>query len=73
MPTTTKKKVSRQRSWQLKKIAEGKCPCGKEKAPDASVCPECGEIRRTQARNRYRVKKGIPLNAPIAKRKKRKI
>lgn len=47
--------MSRQRKWQLKKIAEGKCPkCGEIRVAGACLCPRCLQMQR----ERQRIKRG---------------
>lgn len=59
--------VSRQLRWQHKQIKEQNCrQCGEPKV-DKNHCAACAEKLRTRARNRYRLRAGIPLEAPLAK------
>lgn len=63
--------ISPQRKWQLAKIAEGICPaCGKAKSvPGKKHCKKCAKRLRIAARNRYRLKHGIPLDTPLHERR----
>ena len=66
-----KETMSRQRKWQLKKMREGKCPnCGEPKGRDILQCNLCAENVRINSRDRYRLKMGIPLDAPIQKQRR---
>lgn len=57
--------ASRQRKWQMRKAAEGLCViCGKP-AVTNWFCPFHTKQGRDINRNRYRLKAGIPLNAPL--------
>ena len=59
------KTISKQREWQLRKKAAGLCTrCGSAVAK-STLCDPCRAINRTECRNVYRRKKGIPLDAPI--------
>lgn len=71
MDTTTDKTISRQRRWQLRKLAAGQCSeCG-AKATSAGLClPHLQRYRET-ARARYRTRHNIPLDRPVARTKPR--
>ena len=59
--------ISRQRKWQLKKMAQGLCcTCG-EKAVGDSYCREHLDYHRKSNRDAYRVKHGIPEDQPLMK------
>lgn len=46
-----KKKISRQRVWQLKRIAEGRCQiCGSERMAHAVLCDVCNELKNSKRR-----------------------
>lgn len=63
--------MNRQRQWQLDRLASGRCPgCGRAAVPGKTCCVECGEDQRIRARNRYRIKHGIPLDAPVRRKVK---
>lgn len=56
---------SRQRLYQDANVALGLCrQCGVV-AETANLCPDCADKNRIAARERYRIKKGIPLDAPL--------
>jgi len=61
-----KKKLSRQRRWQLKQTAAGRCTiCGKPLADNSkSFCPEHRERNRRRNFIDSRKRAGIPLNVP---------
>lgn len=63
------KGVSKQRRWQVRKEAEGKCAlCGKPICQESvRYCQEHLESNRKRARERYRLKNGIPADAPLLK------
>lgn len=47
------RKISRQREWQIKKIAEGKCSsCGKPRTLSKYVCNDCLKKRREYQRKK---------------------
>ena len=59
--------ISRQRRYQLKKKKAGLCvQCGKKRVT-AFHCIECAAKHRTNARNQYRKRHNIPLDAPLYK------
>lgn len=63
---STEKPMSRQRKWQLKKLATGLCElCGKKPISTTYHCVDCAEKQRTRRRNNYRLKHGIPLDAGL--------
>ena len=64
IPTET---MSRQRRWQLKKVAEGKCQICSKPLFSSSLCEE--HTLRGRDRNfvRYRDKVGIDVDAPLKK------
>ena len=67
------KEISRQRKWQIEKRDAGLCiKCGKT-AERGGLCLHHLELRRTDGRNRYRKKRGIPLDAPISKNGRKRI
>ena len=46
-----RRELSRQRRWQLARIAEGRCSqCGKPRRHYAAVCDECALIQRRRNR-----------------------
>jgi predicted amidophosphoribosyltransferase len=48
-----RKVVSRQRSWQLKKIANGMCAtCGNSREHSGSYCDKCAESHRLKMREK---------------------
>lgn len=56
---------SRQRLYQEANVAMGLCgQCGRD-LETANLCPDCADKNRIAARERYRKKKGIPLDAPL--------
>jgi hypothetical protein len=56
---------SRQRKYQLANKQMGLCQnCGVE-AETGSLCSDCADKNRIAARERYRKRKGIPLDAPL--------
>ena len=63
----TEKDISRQRKCQLRKLTQGLCiRCGKSRPKEASrLCSACHEKEKTMLRNRYRLRVGIPLDAPL--------
>jgi len=51
-------KVSRQRAWQKRKVAEGLClACAKEPLVNKSHCVACREVSRERNRARLKAKK----------------
>lgn len=56
--------VSRQRRWQKKKHREGKCVICGQHTGGSFFCGKHAEANRRRARERYRRKRGIPLDAP---------
>jgi len=59
---------SRQRRWQMARLAHGKCIiCGKGQKVNGK-CNLCIEKNRLAARNRARIKSGIPLDTPVKRR-----
>lgn len=59
-------KSSKQKRWQEAKALAGLCiTCGKNPAEEKCYCAACAERQRDKARARYRLKKGIPLDAPL--------
>lgn len=62
-------KLSRQRVWQKKQAALGRCIiCGTK---GGSLCAKHRARHREMARKRHRIKHGIPLDAPLWKRTKK--
>lgn len=57
--------MSRQRRWQIMREREGLCGYCPNVAERGGICEPCREKRKTRYRNRYRLKRGIPLDAPI--------
>lgn len=56
---------SRQLRWQKKQLKLANCrQCGRPKVTKHH-CAECAEKMRIKARNRYRLKVGIPIDAPL--------
>lgn len=48
-----KSELSRQRLWQLKRIAEGKCPqCGVAKEAKTFLCPKCAKANAIRNREK---------------------
>ena len=63
VPGTSPIGGSRQSRYQHRRHAEGKCwQCG-QPVVDGWRCAPCREKKRTNSRNFYRKKHGIPLNA----------
>jgi hypothetical protein len=62
--------MHRQQTYQQEHEDKGlcrQCPCPAE----GLFCTACRDKERTRARNRYRTKHGIPLNAPIRRTRPR--
>jgi len=59
--------LSKQRRWQLKMLAAGRCrQCGAPRVEgSAAHCAACREKSRVAGRNRYRRMAGIPLDLPV--------
>lgn len=58
---------SRQIRWQQKQLKKNNCrQCGRPKV-NKHHCAECAEKIRVRARNRYRLKVGIPIEAPLSR------
>lgn len=56
---------SRQIRWQQKQLKKNNCrQCGRPKV-NKHHCADCAEKIRIRARNRYRLKVGIPIDAPL--------
>lgn len=52
------KPISRQRAWQLRKQAEGKCTqCGNPSRESKTQCEECAVKNATASLRRYHLKK----------------
>jgi hypothetical protein len=62
-----KPEISRQRKWQLRKKAEGKCELCGEPSAGGVHCEKHKKMNRIYYRSKYRLKKGIPLDAPMIK------
>jgi len=63
-----KKPLSRQRLFQIRRNAEGKCgTCSNPKRDGCTQCDACMERQRVHARNKYRELAGIPFDAPVGK------
>lgn len=61
--------MTKQRIWQINQQQQGKCViCAKPAIPGKTLCASHRASGSTYARNRYRAKVGIPLNAPPQKR-----
>ena len=46
--------MSRQRDWQIKKVAEGNCGlCGKKRSDYLSLCNECAQNKREYKRRKF--------------------
>ena len=60
-----KKKMSRQRAWQVRQNAAGKCAFCNEPIYRIDACKRHYERRKAWCRNRYRAAHGIPLDAPL--------
>lgn len=66
-PPVSSESMSRQLRWQRNQLKKQNCrQCGEPKV-DRNHCAVCAEKLRIRARNRYRLLKGIPLEAPLAK------
>ena len=59
------KKKSRQQEWAERRHAKGVCVVCGEPLSSKWYCQEHTESVRENARNRYRKKHGIPVNAPL--------
>ena len=58
--------MSKQREWQRRMIAEGKCmSCAAPRNLYAAYCDDCMCKKRILVRNARRRKNGIPLDAPV--------
>jgi hypothetical protein len=59
--------LTKQRRWQLKMLAAGRCQqCGAMRVAGSAVhCGICRDKDRTAGRNRHRRRVGIPLNVPV--------
>lgn len=57
--------VSRQRKWQIKQIEAGRCVTCGAKATNKFYCDAHHASTNERQRNAYRLKKGIPLDAPL--------
>lgn len=58
--------LSRQHKWSRKQADEGRCgSCGK--TAEGLFCVDCRQKRRDRDRNRYRMAKGIPIDAVVTK------
>lgn len=66
-------KLSRQRLWQKRMAAEGRCIICATKTDLGTRCALHLALFRTDNRNRYRKRHGIPLDAPIVRGRKRTI
>ncbi|MCK5605074.1 hypothetical protein KAR91_24505 [Candidatus Pacearchaeota archaeon] len=67
------KKKTKQQRWQEKQESEGKCTKCNEPLFSKCYCKAHTEEMRERARNRYRKKNGLPLNAPLTKTGRKKI
>ena len=62
--------MKRQQIWQEKMLKEGRCRvCGKP-AVSKNFCQRHDDIAKSRARNRYRKKVGLPVDAPLHTRVK---
>jgi len=60
--------------YRAKQNRLGKCQhCGKPKPENLCLCPDCLVEMRVKTRNAYRIKHGIPLDAPVVTRRPRKV
>ena len=57
--------MTRQRRWQLAQNARGLCAICPMPRVDDHHCAQHAKDCRDRARNRYRLKAGIPLDAPL--------
>ena len=59
--------MTRQRRWQLRKLATGRCQqCGRPRVAGSTVhCAKCRAKCRKARRDLYRQSVGIPLDAPV--------
>lgn len=59
--------LTKQRRWQLKMLAAGRCQqCGAPRVAGSAVhCAACREKDRSAGRNRYRIRAGIPIDWPV--------
>ena len=58
--------MSRQREWQKARRAVGGCIfCSNDATPGKRDCATCRERNAKRAREAYRIKHGIDLDAPI--------
>jgi hypothetical protein len=64
--------MTRQRRWQLKQNAKGLCALCAAAAVDGYHCARHLADNRDRYRNSYRLKHGIPLDAPIMRGRPRK-
>jgi hypothetical protein len=60
--------ASRQYAQQQKNVENGKCRYCSNPLFTKNHCESCAEKVRIMARNRYRKKAGIPLDAPLSPR-----
>jgi hypothetical protein len=58
--------VSRQREYQRRMVASGRCRlCGEPRNLYANFCDAHAEKSREQQRKYYRARRGIPLDMPL--------
>lgn len=67
------KQQTRQRKWQIEKQNQGLCIICAKPADSGSVCSEHRDQRRTHSREYYRKKHGIPLDAPLSTRGRKRL
>lgn len=65
------RELSRQRRYQIRNQQENKCVICGGKTLTRNLCKFHAEKSRAASRKRYRLKAGIPLDAPIKKTKDR--
>jgi hypothetical protein len=60
---------SKQLRWKRAKLAAGLCgSCGIKPRINMSHCEECRDRLATKSRNAYRLKMGISLDRPVARK-----
>jgi hypothetical protein len=67
---TTQREIQNVKAVEKRKaqIAAGICRCGSKAAAGVKMCPDCLGDAREASRNAYRLRVGIPLDAPKAAR-----
>jgi hypothetical protein len=71
MKTEMIKPISRQRAWQLRMRASGRCyRCGDIAEPNRAQCLPCAQKTRKNSLEEHRFHSGIPMDQPVREQTK---